>query len=323
MNLSCKQYGTIRKWIYRNARPLDIARWKYHFENGGKGEVLTALSMYQNEDGGFAHGLEADNWNPNSSPIQTWCATEILYELEMKDKNHPIVQGILAYLSEKRDFHDGYWDAVIPSNNEFPRAPWWSYKEDVNEEWGYNPTVCLAGFALYFSEEGSELYNSTLEIAKKAVHTFMESKILQDMHEGLCFIRFYEYCVSKGIDLFDSNTFRNKLQEMVSSLITKDTQEWKTKYICKPSQFLLSSESIFYEDNREISQYETMFIINSLHADGSWDIPWNWGQYEKEWSISKNWWKANQSIVNMRYLEGFGCFSIDKKESMMYDDVKF
>jgi hypothetical protein len=43
-----------RTFIYRNARPLDFARWQYQFENGSKEAVLNALSFYQNEDGGLA-----------------------------------------------------------------------------------------------------------------------------------------------------------------------------------------------------------------------------------------------------------------------------
>lgn len=58
-----------RTFIYRNARPLDLARWQYHFEGGSKEAVLTTLAAYQNEDGGFGHALEPDSWNPNSSPI--------------------------------------------------------------------------------------------------------------------------------------------------------------------------------------------------------------------------------------------------------------
>ena len=61
MNIN-KTYTTARTFIYRNARPLDIVRWQYHFENGSKEEVLTALAAYQNADGGFGHALEPD-WN--------------------------------------------------------------------------------------------------------------------------------------------------------------------------------------------------------------------------------------------------------------------
>ena len=87
-----------KEFIYRNARPLDLARWQYHFENGSKEAVLNTLFYYQNEDGGFAHALEADAWNPNSSPIQTWYATEILREIDFSDANHPIIKNILKSL---------------------------------------------------------------------------------------------------------------------------------------------------------------------------------------------------------------------------------
>ena len=39
-----------RRFIYRNARPVDLARWQYHFENGSKEAVMNALWAYQNPD---------------------------------------------------------------------------------------------------------------------------------------------------------------------------------------------------------------------------------------------------------------------------------
>lgn len=87
-----------RNFIYQNARPLDLARWQYLFENGSKERVLEFLEVYQNEDGGFGHALEADCWNPQSSPVQTWAATEIIREIHLDEKEHPIIQGILHYL---------------------------------------------------------------------------------------------------------------------------------------------------------------------------------------------------------------------------------
>lgn len=53
-----------RKYIYRQARPLDLARWQYHFENGTKENVLVALSIYQNNDGGhIAYGIRPSERN--------------------------------------------------------------------------------------------------------------------------------------------------------------------------------------------------------------------------------------------------------------------
>ena len=57
-------FNKAKEFIYKNARPLDCARWQYLFENGSSENVLNFLAAYQNEDGGFGHALEADCWNP-------------------------------------------------------------------------------------------------------------------------------------------------------------------------------------------------------------------------------------------------------------------
>lgn len=308
MKMTEKQYETIKGWMYRNARPIDITRWKYHFENGSKEDVLTALSAYQNPDGGFGHALEADCWNPNSSPAQTLRAAEILYELEIEDKDNSIVKNILNYLDSKKGFRDGYWLAEIPTNNEYPHAKWWTYRENVIAEWGYNPTICLVGFILYFADKDTELYKSAFEIAKKAVGLFLQKENPEDADKLLCFIRFSEYCKKAGIaDAFPKDEMISCLKKKVKSLITKDKKTWKYAYVCRPSQFMITPDSIFYPDNKELSDYETEFIIKTMSPDGTWRINWSWDYYMEEWSISKNWWKANQILINLRYLKGYGC----------------
>ena len=69
-------YHRARRFVYKNARPLELAKWQYHFENGSREAVLETLACYQNTDGGFGYGLEPDYWNPHSSPSQTYEATE-------------------------------------------------------------------------------------------------------------------------------------------------------------------------------------------------------------------------------------------------------
>lgn len=306
MKLSINQFETVRRWMYRNARPLDIARWKYFFENGSKGDVLIALSAYQNLDGGFAYALEADSWNSNSSPIQTWCATEILYELEIKDKDNEIIKGILSYLDSKKDFGNGYWHSEIPTNNDYPHAQWWSYRGDLVSQSGYNPTICLAGFVLYFADRQSKLYDTAIVIAKKAITEFLQCERQEDMHEIICFVRFYEYCEKAGIfDVFDSNKMLECLKKKVNYSIEKYKSSWNDNYMCKPSQFMISPNSIFYMDNKELADYEVMFIMETMNQDGTWDIPWEWNDYKEEWSLSKNWWKAHLILINLKYLKSF------------------
>lgn len=297
-----------RTFIYRNARPLDLARWQYHFENGSRDAVLNALAYYQNEDGGFGHALEADSWNPNPSPIQTWTATEILREIEFTDSTHPIMAEIMRYLENTKDFNSQYWYANVKSNNDFPRAPWWGYSDDPNHRCNhYNPTACLAGFIIRFADRDSEIFRLGFCIVGEAIHSLLKGERENDMHTLACYIRLLQYCEEANtVVISDLSELKARLIEQVKNNITTDTAEWESGYICKPSQFLSTKDSIFYEENRELAEYECEFIVKTQLDDGSWNIPWSWGDYPEEWAISKNWWKGNGIILNMLYLRGLG-----------------
>ena len=127
------------------------------------------------------------------------------------------------------------------------------------------------------------------------------------MHTANCYIRLWQYCEEAGVDdAIDLAVLKERLREQVKSSITKTTADWETSYICKPSQFFNNHNSIFYDDNKDIADYECKFIKKSQLEDGSWAIPWGWGGFPDEWTISKNWWKANGAILNMLYLKGMG-----------------
>ncbi len=308
-------YKKTRIFIYRNARPLDLARWQYHFEGGLKEAVLVTLAAYQNEDGGFGHALEPDAWNPNSSPIQTWTATEILREINFTDNTHPIIQGILRYLASGKDFEGKNWYNTVRSNNDYPHAPWWHTDSNSTCHHSYNPTACFAGFIVRFADRDSDLYRLGCRIAKEAYDAYSGQDLLGDMHTAACYIRLWQYCEETGmVDVIDLTALKERLREQVQHNMTKNTAEWETGYICKPSQFFNTRSSIFYADNRDIADYECEFIIKSQLEDGSWNIPWGWNGYLEEWSISKNWWKGNGAILNMMYLKGFGKLEVDTPE---------
>lgn len=299
-------YKKAQEFIYRNARPLDLARWQFHFENGSKKVVLKALSYYQNPDGGFGHALEQDAWNPNSAPIQTWTATEILHEINFSDSSDSIINGILRYLGSGRDFNGKFWYNIIKSNNDYPHAPWWQSDSESSSHNDYNPTAGLAGFIIRYSDKNSELYKLGCRISQEAYEQLVSADNHKDMHTILCYIRLMEYIKAAGAtDVIDLNTLQSILIEHVKGCITQNTEAWGTSYICKPSQFFNSMASIFYASNKEIAEYECEYIMKTQLEDGSWDIPWSWNDYPEAWAISKNWWKSNGIIINMLYTRGF------------------
>ncbi len=310
------------EFIYRNSRSLDLARWQYHFEDGSKEAVLKALSYYQNEDGGFGHALEPDAWNPNSSPVQTCFATEILREINFTEKSHPMVKKILSYLENTDDFNGQFWHNIIKSNDNFPHAPWWNSKSTKLHD-DYNPTACLAGFIIRYADKDSKLYSLACRIAKEAVDSYMNQDYLNNMHTVQCYIRLMQYVEeAEADDILDMNALKDKLIKQVVYSITKNTSEWETAYICKPSQFFNSKDSIFYVNNKELADFECDFIIKTQLDDGSWNITWEWTDYLAEWAISKNWWKSNLIISNLLYLRGLskiqgeGCAEILSKDKI-------
>lgn len=80
-----------KTFIRHNARPIELAVYQYFYENGTKQKVIEELLKYQNPDGGFGHGLEADNWNPDSNPIAANDAIITLYRVNALEEAKDIV----------------------------------------------------------------------------------------------------------------------------------------------------------------------------------------------------------------------------------------
>lgn len=297
-------YKQARNFIYKNARPLDIARWQYLFENGNRDNVIKILSNYQNDDGGFGHALEPDCWNPNSSPIQTWVATEIIKEINLDDKEDPLILGILNYLSSRKDFDGHVWFNTVSTNDNYPHAPWWNYQQI--QSLPYNPTASLIGFILKFAKKNTEIYELARNLAKESYCYFKNNFPLDSMSTVTCFVDLYEYLKELSIDnLINMKEFKLLLSKQIKSSITKDRSKWEIDYVCKPSQFIHSNTSDFYLENKEICDYECEFISNTQLSDGSWAITWKWDEYPEEWYISKNWWKSDWIIKYLKFIYSF------------------
>ena len=299
-------YTAAKKFILKNSRPLDMARWNYLFEDGSKEDVIKVLKTYQNDDGGFANALEPDCWNINSTPLQTWVATQIIKEINLDDKNHPIIKGILDYLSSKDEFDGHRWHGLntVVTNDNYPHAPWWSYKQ--KQEVTYNLTASLIGFILKYAEKDTAIYRSACELSKEAYNYFKKNFPLESMHESACFVELYHYMKECSIfNLLDMEEFKKLLQKQIKQVITYDTKIWSTDYICKPSLFINSKSSDFYLENKEICDFEYQFILKTQNEDGSWGVTWEWNDYPEEWAISKNWWKSDIIIKNIKYIREF------------------
>lgn len=158
----------LRKLVCRNARPLDYTKWKYLFENGSCDDFLSVLSSYQNEDGGFGHNIECNNWNPNSAPYTVCIALDYLdvadgHESGIKTK---IIAGILRYLDAGEYLLEDGWVGMqgIPGNNDFAHMPWFHFDPAKAAKADIGVTKRLADFILTYADKGSSLYGKALDL---------------------------------------------------------------------------------------------------------------------------------------------------------------
>lgn len=297
-------YEKAKTFMYRSARPLDLARFQYHFEGGSKDQVMQVLAYYQNEDGGFGHAVEPDCWNPNSTPLHCSTAGDIIREIDYEDAGHPLIRGLLKYYGSGRDFDGKHWALTVRSNNDYPHAPWWYLGSESTCHTDYNGTAQIAGFIIRYAEPGSDVYKLGIRIVNEAVEALAPEELV-DMHTCACYVHMLEYVERAGAaGQIPYDILIEKLHKAVKKLIVADKSQWGG-YICKPSQFMTSRESRFYSENKEMAEYECEYIAGSQLVDGSWDIPWGWADYPDAWAVSKNWWKGQVIIENLLYLKGF------------------
>ena len=137
-------------FIWKNARLLDRFIFTYLFGSpagrpAARKGVVTALKAYQNPDGGFGNGLEADTRCPDSHPIAVDFALGILDLVGALDDALTVQEVVLPVC----DFlaavttPEGGVPTVLEPVDRYPHAPWWSISAPLPAT--LNPTAVIAG----------------------------------------------------------------------------------------------------------------------------------------------------------------------------------
>ena len=306
--ISRSTYNRIKTWVYKNARDIELSLWKYYFENGNKDHVISALSYYQNEDGGFGNSLEPDNWNPNSTPYTTLYAINILNDIEFIDLSHPIYIGILKYLYSEQDLMEYGWRFSVPTNDNFPHAPWWNFDEETNLTESIGVTTGLSIFVLKYADRSSMLYQKVTALVKNLINNLLTGNNFGDMGIG-GYIELLDAMKALDFGEYDYSLLQLKLNELVKNSIENDISKWQY-YGVRPSNYIRSPQSIYYNENKEIVEKELEYLIETIPGNDVWGITWTWFdnniKYAKEFAISENWYKAIKAIEKIRFLKNFG-----------------
>lgn len=292
------------RYIYRNARYLDVARWNYHFHLGDPNEVIKALHTYQNTDGGFGHRLEADIQTPESTPIGTWTAITMLRELDFPVMSIRIIKNIIKYLDQTPDFNGKLWTTVNPRVSEYPHAPWWGYSAD-NGFMQYNPTAEFIGIILRFGNPESAIYEKALKLLEEMIQTVNGPHFEIGAHELSNFLYMLDDLEVSGKGDLVPDSFKEYIRNKVPNFIEMDKDKYtETNYFTGPNYYIHSRESLFYKDLKGICDYYCSYLLKSFKDDGYWDINWTWGN-EPVPNDSLRDWRGAITVNNMVFLNNF------------------
>lgn len=298
--ISLDEFLRLRRLVHRNARPLDYTRWKLLFENGSCDDYLSVLSSYQNEDGGFGHNIECNNWNPNSAPYTVCIALDYLdttgeHESEIKSK---IIAGILKYLDSGAYLLEEGWVGMqgIPSNNDYAHMPWFHF--DCNKEpyADIGVTKRLADFILKHADKNSPIYHKAEGLMERYSQC---GQVL------LCGYPDYDPTIL-NIEAYDPATYPSWLPLPVYFIGSPESSFYPE---CRHTvdvnldtivDKLLSTYDFKFPSAEELDAYEQ----GNPHPDGKrWCVP--------EQTIGNYYWGSNFIVRDLDILRKFGRLYFD------------
>jgi hypothetical protein len=277
----------IISFMETDARDLERIMVAFLDGRASRENVKAALLPYQHTNGGFGRGLEPDCLNPDPQPLQTWAATHYVRLLDLPATD-PVVSGMLDYLEAARS-DDGLYDAIIPSNNLHPHAPWW-HDNVTNRRWGYNPSAALFGFIHTYrpSPENNRMIND-------AIVRFMTMED-HEMHELFCFVELHDD-IRDDPSLFpDFDKFEQRLSKALQDIAGTSGETGSDTYGPKASTYctrpgMFGCQVLKAPLVKEVRAMEAWFGAGNVPT-----INWSWGTDEDAFKTSA---KAWQGILMM------------------------
>lgn len=302
MKLSAKAQAKARGFMQAHARPLELAEYAYHFEDGEAQDVMAELSHFQNADGGFGRGLEPDLRITASSAAATNEALQRLRNAGAAEDS-PLIRGAMRYLLDTYDPGLKAWQIIPAHDNTAPHAPWWQYDEDLAKHWRRfqaNPRAQIIGHL--FTYPNLAPTDLREELAEDALAFLQAPPTKLEMHDLLCYVRLAE---SEQLPGALRTRLLQHLAPQIEMAVEKDPAGWP-RYSLKPLAVAGSPQSPFAELLGDAVQTQLNWEIERQGADGAWAPNWTWGdRFPDVWPLAEQEWKGILTLTTLRWLHNY------------------
>jgi hypothetical protein len=247
------------EFIWHNARLIERQLFDFHFRSGSAQAVLSALHAYQNEDGGFGNALEPDIRCPDSQPVPTQHALEVLDTTEFDEL---MVQGICDFLLSITT-EEGGVPFVLPSVRDYPHAPWWNTED--NPPASLNPTAILCGVL-----HKHEVHHAWLERATEYCWQKIPGISPTDQHEMGCVLAFLRYVPQR--ERAEKEMKRLSEHLLSSGLVAEAGTAGYVRKALDWAPYPDDPLRVHFSEQEIRANLED--IVASQQEDGGWGISW-------------------------------------------------
>lgn len=299
--LSKSSLNKIGESIIKYGRPLEQSLFKRHFQGGTNTLVIGELRKFQNNDGGFGHGIESDFRLPYSSPIATSVGVRILSEIDGHKESKKMIKAAIEYFEMTFDRNRNGWFAVPKEVNDFPHAPWWHFKKDdgmtiIDKNWG-NPSAEIIAYLYKYKDYAKGLDVNTL--IEYAINYIESKEEFNSENEIYCYIKLHNV-LPKNLKI--------RLEKVISTAIEKlivySEEKW-LEYVPTPVDFVSSINSCRFGVLESKINENLDFLINQLQSHGKIIPPWGESYYSGDLKGAYNEWIGVWSLKALITLDRF------------------
>lgn len=297
--LSRSSFERAAAFMRRSARPLEHALFEHAVSDAAALPALAALRPFQNADGGFGNGLEADAATPTSGALATSVGLRHLGRLDAGAAHQARVAAV-AWLRRNLDAATLTWRVVPEDTDSYPHAPWWT-ADGLEERFGgfrVNPRAELVA-ELY--RYGAPSDDAWLQALAEDTVVAVEAG-LTEMHDLLAAAKLLE---SPGFPPELRERVRAACEQAAVATVNTDPESWHG-YGLQPIQLAPSPSSALHPLFADAIDANLDHLIAGQADDGAWHPAWSWPTYAEAWRDAELAWAGSLTYEALTTLRAYG-----------------
>ncbi len=296
--LTKTQLQHIDLWIHKFARSVDEAKWDYLFNNGSKDKIVLEMLKYQNDDGGFGHGFEADILSPLSGSIPSAEAIFMAYDYELNCQENWF-QNLLKYFENTFQNSPSFWENVPRGFEDHPHAPWWVYSPDT--KFSPNPCAIIASALILYGTDKQKEMGYT--VAKKCLDFLCSDDACGD-HDNYNLLRLIDALQRIESPLINQLVI-DAMKRRVLDNVSFDRSQWM-EYVSQPLDIIDNPQSIWYNLVSIGVEMNFTYWLKQINDNDIWTPNFSWGiDNDISNKVTENW-KGYIAVKRARIFKNFG-----------------